>query len=56
MSCRLGPVMARRRAPFPAVARLARRRPMPQPLDALNRFVISVMRMIYGKEIMKKLA
>jgi aspartate beta-hydroxylase/beta-hydroxylase len=32
------------------------RRPMPQPFDALNRFVISVMRMIYGKEIMKKLA
>jgi aspartyl/asparaginyl beta-hydroxylase (cupin superfamily) len=32
------------------------RRPMPPPFDALNRFVISVMRRLYGKSIMKKLA
>jgi aspartate beta-hydroxylase/beta-hydroxylase len=32
------------------------RRPMPLPFDALNRFVIAVMRLLYGKEIMKKLA
>jgi aspartate beta-hydroxylase/beta-hydroxylase len=32
------------------------RRPMPKPFDALNRFVISIMRLLYGKDIVKKLA
>ncbi|MEO6810982.1 MAG: aspartyl/asparaginyl beta-hydroxylase domain-containing protein [Isosphaeraceae bacterium] len=32
------------------------RRPMPLPLDALNRFVVSIMRLVYGKDILKKLA
>lgn len=32
------------------------RRPMPLPFAALNRFVESVMRLIYGKQILKKLA
>jgi aspartate beta-hydroxylase/beta-hydroxylase len=29
------------------------RRPMPKPFDALNRFVISIMRMVYGKQVVK---
>ena len=32
------------------------RRPMPQPFAAVNRFVESVMRVVYGKQILKKLA
>ncbi len=32
------------------------RRPMPYFFDALNRFVVSVMRRVYGKQILKKLA
>ena len=32
------------------------RRPMPLPLAGLNRFVESVMRLVYGKQILKKLA
>jgi aspartyl/asparaginyl beta-hydroxylase (cupin superfamily) len=32
------------------------RRPMPAYFDALNRFVVSVMRRVYGKQILKKLA
>ncbi len=32
------------------------RRPMPLPLAALNRFVESAMRVIYGKQVVKKLA
>ena len=32
------------------------RRPMPSFFDAINRFVISVMRLVYGKQIVKKLA
>ena len=32
------------------------RRPMPLPLASLNRFVESVMRLVYGKQILKKLA
>lgn len=32
------------------------RRPMPLPLAGINRFVESVMRLIYGKQILKKLA
>jgi aspartate beta-hydroxylase/beta-hydroxylase len=32
------------------------RRPMPFFFDAFNRFVISVMRLVYGKRIVKKLA
>jgi aspartyl/asparaginyl beta-hydroxylase (cupin superfamily) len=32
------------------------RRPMPAPLDALNQLVIRVMRLVYGKQIIKKLA
>jgi aspartyl/asparaginyl beta-hydroxylase (cupin superfamily) len=32
------------------------RRPMPLPFAALNRFVESAMRLVYGKQILKKLA
>ena len=32
------------------------RRPMPLPFDAMNRFAQLVMRQVYGKEILKKLA
>jgi aspartyl/asparaginyl beta-hydroxylase (cupin superfamily) len=32
------------------------RRPMPAPFDAFNRFVEGVMRVVYGKQILKKLA
>jgi aspartyl/asparaginyl beta-hydroxylase (cupin superfamily) len=32
------------------------RRPMPAPFDALNRLVVGVMRQVYGKQILKKLA
>ena len=32
------------------------RRPMPLPFAALNRFVESVMRVVYGKQVLKKLA
>jgi aspartyl/asparaginyl beta-hydroxylase (cupin superfamily) len=32
------------------------RRPMPLLLDSINRFVESVMRIVYGKQILKKLA
>lgn len=32
------------------------RRPMPLVLDSINRFVESVMRVVYGKQILKKLA
>jgi aspartyl/asparaginyl beta-hydroxylase (cupin superfamily) len=32
------------------------RRPMPLPFAALNRFVESVMRLVYGKQVLKKLA
>ena len=32
------------------------RRPMPFFFDAFNRFVVSVMRRVYGKQILKKLA
>lgn len=32
------------------------RRPMPLPLAAINRFVESAMRLIYGKQVLKKLA
>jgi aspartyl/asparaginyl beta-hydroxylase (cupin superfamily) len=32
------------------------RRPMPLPLASLNRFVELVMRMVYGKQLLKKLA
>ncbi len=32
------------------------RRPMPAPFAALNRFVEGIMRLVYGKQILKKLA
>jgi aspartyl/asparaginyl beta-hydroxylase (cupin superfamily) len=32
------------------------RRPMPLPFDSLNRFAQSIMRTVYGKQILKKLA
>jgi aspartyl/asparaginyl beta-hydroxylase (cupin superfamily) len=32
------------------------RRPMPLPFDSLNRFVEYVMRLVYGRQILKKLA
>ena len=32
------------------------RRPMPLVFDSLNRFVIRIMRLVYGKQILKKLA
>jgi len=32
------------------------RRPMPFVFDSFNRFVESVMRLVYGKQILKKLA
>ena len=32
------------------------RRPMPQPFDAVNRLVQSIMKPVYGRHILKRLA